>query len=88
MELAKVIGTIVATQKYKGLEGIKLLIIEPIDHNFLPTKPAIVACDTVHAGIGDIVYWIAGREACLALAETFVPVDATIVGFVDEVTTK
>ena len=85
MELAKVIGSVVATRKYEGLEGVKLLLIQPLDHKMNKTKDPIVACDTVQAGIGEVVHWICGREAAIALPKTFVPVDASIVGIVDEV---
>lgn len=85
MELAKVLGTVQATQKYEGLSGIKLLIIQPLDQNLAPHSLPLVACDTVQAGVNDIVYWIGGREAALALPITFVPVDAAIVGIVDHV---
>lgn len=85
MELARVIGSVVATQKLDQLRGIKLLLIQPVDHTFEATTPPIVACDTVGAGVGEIVKWIGGREATLALPEPFVAVDATIVGIIDHV---
>jgi ethanolamine utilization protein EutN len=85
VQLARVIGTVVATQKYKGLEGIKLLVVQPLAPDGRPLGGPEVACDTVQAGPGDHVYTVGSREAALALEETFVPVDLTIVGIVDDV---
>ncbi len=86
MQLAKVTGTLVATQKYEGLEGVKLLIIQPLDKTQQPAGEPIVAADaTAQAGPGELVFFIASREAALALPTTFVPVDHAIVGIVDDV---
>ena len=85
MELARVIGTVVATRKATGLQGVKMLLVEPLDENLEVAGEHFVACDSSQAGVGDIVHWIGGREATLALPVHFVPVDATIVGIVDEV---
>lgn len=88
MQLARVIGTVVATQKYVGLEGVKLLIIQPLDKHQQPTGDPLVAADaTAQAGSGELVFFIASREAALALPVTFVPVDHAIVGIVDQVST-
>jgi ethanolamine utilization protein EutN len=87
MQLARVTGTVVASTKVPGLEGIKLLIIQPLDRQQRPKGPAVVAADAVHmAGPGELVYFVASREAAQALEETFVPVDHAIVGIVDAVT--
>ena len=86
MKLAHVIGTLVASQKYEGLEGIKLLIVQPLDRDRQPAGEPVVAADaTEQAGPGELVFVVASREAALALPETFVPVDHAIVGIVDEV---
>lgn len=88
MYLGRVIGTVVATRKYTGLEGVKLLIVEPMDHRERITQEYEVAIDVVQAGPGDMVYLVASREASMALEQWFVPVDAAIVGIVDEVDTE
>jgi ethanolamine utilization protein EutN len=85
MYLGKVIGTVVAERKYEGLEGKKLLVVTPLDHQLRQTGEAHVAVDTVRAGHGDLVYLVSAREAALALEPWFVPVDAAIVGIVDDV---
>jgi ethanolamine utilization protein EutN len=89
MQLARVIGTLVATRKYQGLEGVKFLIVQPLDKNRQPEGEPVVAADgTAQAGPGELVFIIASREAALALPEKFVPVNHAIVGIVDEVDVK
>lgn len=85
MYLGEVRGTVVATVKYQGLEGRKLLLVQPVDQARQPVGGLEVAVDTVQAGEGDFVYLVGSREAALALDPSFVPVDAAIVGIVDEV---
>lgn len=86
MQLARVIGTVVATVKPPGLEGVKLLIIQPLDGRQQPAGAPVVAADAVHmAGPGELVYFVAAREAAQALQPSFVPVDHAIVGIVDAV---
>ena len=88
MQLARVTGTVVASTKVPGLEGVKLLIIQPLDRQQQPKGAPVVAADAVHmAGPGELVYFVASREAAQALEDTFVPVDHAIVGIVDAVTT-
>ena len=84
MYLGRVIGTAVAQQKYEGLEGVKLLIVQPVNHRQEPNGDPIVAADTVRAGPGELVYLTQAREAALALETWFVPVDAAIIGIVDQ----
>ncbi len=85
MQLARVIGTVVASQKYEGLEGAKFLLVQPLDHAQKPVGGPAVAVDTVRAGSGELVYTVGSREAALALDPWFVPVDLAIVGIVDDV---
>lgn len=84
MYLGRVIGTCVATQKAEGLSGVKLLMVQPLDIHKEPKGDPLVAADTVRAGVGEFVWLVGAREAALALEETFVPVDAAIVGIVDD----
>ena len=83
MELARVTGTVVATQRSPGLDGVRLLVVVPEDEQGRPTGDAIVAADALQAGIGERVWIVHGREAALALPVTFVPVDHAVVGLVD-----
>lgn len=86
MQLAEVIGTVVATEKAKGLEGVRFLIIQPLSRDQEPRGRPVVAADAVSmAGPGELVYFIASREAAEAMPERFVPVDHAIVGIVDQV---
>jgi ethanolamine utilization protein EutN len=86
MQLARVLGTLVATQKVEGLEGVKFLVVQLLDKEQRPVgEPAIAADGTAQAGPGELVFVIASREGALALPEWFVPVDLAIAGIVDEV---
>ena len=86
MRLARVIGTVVATQKYEGLQGIKFLIVQPLSKQQKPVGEPVVAADaTAQAGPDELVFIVGSREAAQALPITFVPVDHAIVGIVDDV---
>lgn len=86
MKFARVIGTVVATRKYEGLEGIKFLVVQPLDRDLHPHGEPVVAADaTAQAGPGELVFMVASREGAQALPEVFVPVDLAITGIVDEV---
>lgn len=88
MKLARVMGTVVASVKYEGLEGVKMLVVQPLDRHRQPRGDAAVAADaTTHAGPGDLVFMVASREGAQAMPELFVPVDLAITGIVDHVTT-
>lgn len=85
MHLAKVIGTVWATQKVPTLKGYRMLIVQPLTHDLTEEGRPLVAVDTVSAAPGQLVYIVKAREACKALEERFNPVDAAIMGIVDEV---
>lgn len=86
MQLARVTGTVVASVKAEGLEGVKFLVVQPLDRRQQPQGDPVVAADAVHmAGPGELVYVVSAREASQALPNTFVPVDHAIVGIVDAV---
>ncbi len=84
MFLARVTGRLVATIRYQGLEGVPLQWVQPLDEDGQPCGPQLVACSAISSGPGDLVHFVDGREAALALEQTFVPVDATIVGYVEQ----
>jgi len=86
MQLGRVLGSVVATEKAPGLDGIRFLIVQPLDKGGRPKGETLVAADAVSmAGPGELVYFVASREAAEALPERFVPVDHAIVGIVDDV---
>jgi len=84
--LARVIGRVVATTIYPGLETVPLQWIQPLDEQGRDMGSALVASVAISSGPGDFVHFVDGREAAMALPETFVPVDAAIIGFVEEAT--
>lgn len=85
MYLGRVTGRLVATVRYPGLEGVKLQLLEPLGEDGAPTGAQLVAASALDVGPGDLVHYIDGREAALALPdETFVPVDVAITGFVEQ----
>jgi len=86
MQLGKVIGTLVATKKHEALEGVKLLIVQPITPQGRPKGRPVVAVDgTAMAGPGETIFMIGGREGALVLEKWFTPVDHGIIGIVDDV---
>ncbi len=85
MLLGRVKGTAVCTIKYPGTEGLKLLVVQPLNKKLEPVGPLQVAADVVDAGPGDLCVMVRSREASLALPVVkFVPVDLALVGIVDE----
>jgi len=85
MHMAKVIGTIWATQKHPNLIGKRLQIIQPLDCESRKNGDPIVAVDTVGSGPGEFVYYITSKEAALPLDKKLTPTDCTIVGIIDRV---
>lgn len=84
MYLARVTGRLVATVRCPGLEGVPLQLVQPLDETGEPMGGQLVACAAVDTGPGDLVHFVDGREAALACPETFVPVDAAIIGYVEQ----
>lgn len=84
MQLARVVGTVVSTQKTQFITGMKLLIVEPVDPRTLEAagKP-VVAIDGVGAGEGEVVLYVSGSSARLTERTKDKPVDATIMAIVD-----
>ena len=86
MQLAKVIGTVVASEKHEALEGIKLLIVQPLTPDGQPKGRPVVAADgTAMAGPGETIFMIGGREGAMVLERWFTPVDHGIIGIVDDI---
>lgn len=86
MHLGRVMGTVVNAVACKGLTGVPFLIVQPLDKLQRPAGSPIVCCDATRmAGPGELIYFEGGREAAMALDETFVPVDHAIIGIVDAV---
>ncbi|HEX5696212.1 MAG TPA: EutN/CcmL family microcompartment protein [Acidimicrobiia bacterium] len=86
MQLGRVLGSVVATEKAPGLEGVRFLLVQPLDKSGKAKGETVVAADAVSmAGPGELVYFVASREAAEALPQRFVPVDHAIVGIVDQI---
>jgi ethanolamine utilization protein EutN len=86
MQIARVVGTVVATQKNRKLQDAKLLLVQPLTLDDKVRGTAILAIDSVGAGVGEkVLVVIEGRAAGQALGRKAAPVDAAIIGIVDEV---
>jgi len=84
MMLARVIGNVVCTVKDPGLDGRKLLLIQPLTRDGKLKGRPLVGIDSIGAGFGETVYWCRGKEASLAFTGE-VPSDCSIVGIVDSI---
>lgn len=85
MIVGRVIGNVWATRKENALNGLKLLVIKPIDHLSNIERAELVAADAVGAGIGELVLVVTGSSARNSLNKEHCPIDAMVVGIVDEV---
>ena len=86
MQIARVIGTVVATQKHRKFEGAKLLLVQPLNLDDTPRGTAMLAIDGVGAGVHEkVLVVLEGRAAGEALGRKAAPVDAAIIGIVDSV---
>lgn len=83
MQLARVIGEVVATMKDANLAGAKLLVLQPIATSGEAAGRTLVALDSVGAGVGEHVFFVRGREAAFPFYPSEPPTDASIVGIVD-----
>jgi len=83
VQLARVLGTVVATPKDQNLSGVALLLIQPISPSRQAVGKPIVAVDSVGAGVGEEVFFVRGKEASFPFIPLEVPADAGIVGIVD-----
>jgi microcompartment protein CcmK/EutM len=83
MQIARVIGDVVTTVKDENLNGITLLVLQPLDPDGQPSGRTLVAVDAVGAGVGETVFFVRGKEASFPFHPTEVPADAGIVGIVD-----
>ena len=89
MLFGRVKGTAICTIKYQGIEGVKLLVVQPLNKKLEPIGLLQVAADVVQAGPGDLCVMVRAREAALAMPdEKFVPIDLALVGIVDELEVK
>jgi ethanolamine utilization protein EutN len=86
MQIARVIGTVVSTQKNRKFEGAKLMLVQPLNLDDSPRGNALLAIDGVGAGVDEkVLVVLEGRAAGEALGKKGAPVDAAIVGIIDTV---
>jgi microcompartment protein CcmK/EutM len=86
MQIARVIGTLVSTQKHRKFEGAKLMLVQPLNADDTPRGTALLAIDGVGAGVHEkVLVVLEGRAAGEALGRKAAPVDAAIVGIIDTV---
>ncbi|OGH60614.1 MAG: hypothetical protein A3G34_10820 [Candidatus Lindowbacteria bacterium RIFCSPLOWO2_12_FULL_62_27] len=85
MQLARVIGNVVATRKVDKIMRYKLLVVEPIDLTGKGSGKHMVAIDAVQAGPGEIVFIVEGSSARMAVPEKDVPIDTAIIAIVDAI---
>lgn len=83
MQMARVIGDVVASHKDSNLDSLKLLLVQPIGADGKDVGRPLVAVDSVGAGVGETVFFVRGKEASFPFFPTEVPTDAGIVGIVD-----
>ena len=83
MQMARVIGDVVASHKDPNFNGTKLLLVQPIGADGQDVGRPLVAVDSVGAGVGETVFFVRGKEASFPFYPTEVPTDAGIVGIVD-----
>ena len=88
MFLARVVGRVWATTKNDSLEGKKMLVLQPVNVALEPKGKALVALDAAGAGSGELVYYCRGKEASFPWLPDEVPIEATVVGIVDNVHLK
>jgi len=86
MQIARVLGSVVSTQKLAKFEGAKLLLVQPLNLDDTPRGAALLAADTVGAGANEKVLVVfEGRAAGEAFGRRGAPLDAAIVGIIDQV---
>jgi microcompartment protein CcmK/EutM len=83
MQIARVIGTVVATVKNEALEGRKFLLVQTLDADLKAKGTPMIALDAVGAGEGELVFWCRGKEASFPFKRDETPTDCTIVGIID-----
>ena len=87
MKLGRITGRVVCTKKIASFEGVKLLLVQPVDEQLIPNGDPFVAFDTIQSGPGELIYYETSKEAGRVLETLMNPCDAAIVGIVDKIFT-
>ncbi len=85
MKFGKITGRVVSTQKVASFEGLKLVLVQPLDEKREPVGDAIVAVDTLQADVGQVVYFETSKEAGRVIETEMNPCDAAVMGIVDDI---
>jgi microcompartment protein CcmK/EutM len=88
VQVARVVGDVVATMKDANLSGHKLLVLQPVTMERQSSGRRLVAVDAVGAGVGELVFFVRGREATFPFLPAEPPADACVVGIIDEMTSE
>src|SRR5215471_8952458 len=88
MYFGRVVGSVWSTVKHPHLTGKRLLVVQPLTPELKTTGKQLICTDSAGAGVGELVYWVRGKEASFPFAPDEPPVDTTVVGIVDEVHVK
>lgn len=85
MKFGKIIGRVISTQKVESFEGLKLVLVQPLNEELKKAGTALVAVDTLSADIGQIIYYETSKEASRIIEREMNPCDAAIMGIIDEI---
>ncbi len=85
MKFGKIIGRVVSTQKHESFEGLKLVLVQPLNEKLKAVGDALVAVDTIQSDIGQVIYFETSKEASRVIEREMNPCDAAIMGIVDEI---
>ena len=88
MYFGRVVGSVWCTVKNPSMTGCRMLVVQPVTPELQSTGKRLICTDSTGAGAGELVYWVRGKEASFPFHPAEPPVDATIVGIVDEVTVQ
>ena len=88
MYFGRVVGKVWSTVKHPGLNGLRMLVVQPLTPELQETGKRLLCTDSTGAGAGELVYWVRGKEASFPFLPAEPPVDTTIVGIVDSVHLK
>ena len=85
MKFGKIIGRVVSTQKVESFEGLKLVLVQPLNEELKKVGTALVAVDTLSSDIGQIIYYETSKEASRIIEREMNPCDAAIMGIIDDI---
>jgi len=85
MKFGKIIGRVVSTQKVESFEGLKLVLVQPLNEKLESADDALVAVDTLQSDVGQIIYYETSKEASRVIEKEMNPCDAAVMGIIDDI---